>query len=123
MPSIKRVLLGMIMGTVVAATATSASAHAHLDTSLPAANSVVASPSTITLHFTEALEPRFSGFDITDARGHAVRAPSHADTTNASVLVATLGAPLSPGVYHVNWHIVAHDGHRMRGTFDFTVRA
>ncbi|MEO8137869.1 MAG: copper homeostasis periplasmic binding protein CopC, partial [Betaproteobacteria bacterium] len=107
----------------LALSATSAFAHAHLETSMPVANATVSPPLMIMLHFTEALEPRFSGFEITDARGHAVNAPSHADPSNAAVLMATPTPALAPGVYHVNWHIVAHDGHRMRGTFDFTVRA
>lgn len=119
---IRRLMLGLMTAAILAISTPSALAHAHLETSMPAADAVVASPSNVTLHFTEALEGRFSGFEIIDAHGHNINAPSRIDPTNASVLTATPSTPLSPGVYHVNWHIVAHDGHRMRGTFDFTVR-
>jgi methionine-rich copper-binding protein CopC len=114
--------IGIAVTAALSLSATSAFAHAHLAASTPAADAAVASPASVTLHFTEPLEARFSGFDITDARGHAVNAPSHPDAANTAVLVATPAAPLAPGLYHVGWHIVAQDGHRMRGTFDFTVR-
>ena len=122
MRSARQWAIGIALTAALALPATSAFAHAHLETSTPAANATVASPASITLHFTEPLEARFSGFDITDARGHAVNAPSRPDAANAAILVATPRAPLAPGLYHVGWHIVAQDGHRMRGTFDFTVR-
>ena len=123
MRSVRRLVLGFAVTAALALSATSAFAHAHLETSMPAANATVTSPSMITLHFTEALEPRFSGFEITDSTGHGVNAPPHVDPSNAAILMAMPATALAPGVYHVNWHIVAHDGHRMRGAFDFTVRA
>lgn len=122
MRSIRQWAIGIAVAAALSFSTTSAFAHAHLETSMPAANATVTSPASVMLHFTEPLEARFSGFDITDARGHAVNAPSHPDPANAAVLVATPAAPLAPGLYHVGWHIVAQDGHRMRGTFDFTVR-
>jgi methionine-rich copper-binding protein CopC len=116
----------MVLGSAVAASlmalAPAAFAHAHLVSSDPAANAVVASPSVVTLRFNDPLEPRFSGFEITDAQNHAVNAPSHPDPSNGAIYTAALASPLTPGLYHVNWRLVAHDGHRMRGTFDFTVR-
>ena len=102
--------------------APSAWAHAHLDGSAPAAQSVGASPSAITLHFTEALEAKFSGFEITDARGAKVNVKSKADPANAALLVAPLSTPLAAGPYQVSWHIVAKDGHRMQGSYSFTVK-
>lgn len=117
----RRMVLGLVVGATVAGIATQASAHAHLHSSTPGANSTGASPQAITLHFTEALEARFSGFEVTDARNRRVNVTSHADPSDPAMLVATLTSPLPAGVYHVNWHIVAHDGHRMRGDFQFTV--
>jgi methionine-rich copper-binding protein CopC len=108
-------------GAGLALSAPSAFAHAHLLTSSPAANATIAAPSVITLTFNDPLEPRFSGFEITDAHNHAIDAPSHPDPNNGAIYMATPAHPLAPGLYHVNWHLVAHDGHRMRGSFDFTV--
>lgn len=122
MRSMKQWALGIAVSAALTLSATSAFAHAHLETSTPAANATVASPASVTLHFTEALEARFSAFSITDAHGQAINAPSHPDPANAAILEATPATPLAPGLYHVAWHLVAQDGHRMRGTFDFTVR-
>ena len=107
-------MAGVLLG------ATNASAHAHLESAAPAPDSNVAAPATVTLHFTEALEPRFSGFEIADAHGARVNAPSGVGQDPAT-LVATPAAPLAAGAYTVTWHIVARDGHRMRGTYAFTV--
>ena len=52
--------------------ATPAFAHAHLQKSTPAANSKVASPQHIVLHFSEALEPAFSGALLLDQDGRNV---------------------------------------------------
>ena len=122
MPPVRQWALRIAVTAALSLSATSAFAHAHLETSIPAANATVASPASVTLHFTEPLEARFSGFEIADVQGHAINAASHPDPANAAVLVATPARPLAAGPYHVTWHIVAQDGHRMRGAFDFTVR-
>ena len=122
MRSIRQWAVGLAVTAALSLSATSAFAHAHLEASNPAANATVASPTSITLQFTEPLEARFSGFEITDAQGRAVVVTTQPDPANAAVLVATPASPLAPGLYHVGWHVVAQDGHRMRGTFDFTVR-
>ena len=121
MKTVRRLVLGLATIAALSLSATSAFAHAHLISSSPAANSTVPTPAVITLTFNDPLEPRFSGFEITDAQNHAVNAPSHPDPNNAAVYTATPAHPLAPGLYHVSWHLVAHDGHRMRGAFDFTV--
>ena len=122
MLSLRHSIIGFAAFAALSLAATSASAHAHLISSSPAANAIVAPPATITLTFNDPLEPRFSGFEITDAQNHTINAPSHPDPNNPAVYTATPTQPLAAGLYHVNWHLVAHDGHRMRGTFSFTVR-
>ena len=119
---LRKIMLSFAAAAALMAWAPSAFAHAHLLSSNPPANAVVASPSIIVLRFNDVLEPRFSGFEITDSQHHAVNAPSHPDPNNGAIYTATPAAPLAPGLYHVNWRLVAHDGHRMRGSFDFTVR-
>ena len=121
MNKVRRWMLGLATLAALSLSTTNASAHAHLESSTPAANATVQAAATITLRFSDPLEPRFSGFEITDAHNHTVNAPSHPDPSNPAIYVATPATPLAPGLYHVNWHLVAHDGHRMRGTFDFTV--
>ena len=103
------------------ATAPNAFAHAHLASSAPAATADISTPAVVTLRFTEPLEARFSGLEIKDAKGATVKTAKQSATDPTILSVAPV-APLTPGAYRVNWHIVAHDGHRMRGDFSFTVK-
>jgi methionine-rich copper-binding protein CopC len=94
-------------------------ADATLQKTSPARGAKVKSPAHVTLHFSEALEPAFSGALLLDSDGRNVSgAPVKIDGTE---LVMTPG-PLAPGVYHVAWHAVGHDTHRREGEFSFTVR-
>ena len=94
-------------------------AHAQLQKSTPARNAVVKSPAHITLRFSEALEPAFSGALLLDDDGRNVTgAPVKVD----GPLMTLTPGPLAPGVYHVSWHSVGHDTHRLEGEFRFTVK-
>jgi copper resistance protein C len=37
-------------------------------------------------------------------------------------LVVPITAPLPPGVYRVNWHVLSVDSHKTQGSFTFEVR-
>jgi methionine-rich copper-binding protein CopC len=92
-------------------------AHARLTESTPAANASVKSPGLIRLHFSETLEPAFSGATLSDATGKTI--PASAAVGGMAV---TLIAPtLKPGAYTVEWHGVGHDTHRVSGHFSFKV--
>jgi copper transport protein len=104
-------------------TTSAASAHALLQSAEPAPNSAVnVSPSTITLTFTEAPDPKLSSVQVLDssgvsvATGRAEAVAGHADE---------LGIPirsLSDGVYTVAWRTVsAEDGHIAAGSYAFSV--
>ena len=94
-------------------------AHAHLQKAMPAPNSKVKSPQHIVLHFSEALEPAFSGALLLDQDGRNV---SGAPVVIDGPLLTMTPAKLAPGVYHVAWHSVGHDTHRLDGDFSFTVK-
>ncbi len=54
-------------------TAAGALAHAHLQQQIPAAGAqLAASPQTLTLSFSEGIEPAFSGVSVTGPQQHAV---------------------------------------------------
>jgi methionine-rich copper-binding protein CopC len=111
------------LATIAALTmASAASAHAHLLSSLPAANGTVpVAPREIVITFTEALEPRFSTIEVQDAAGHRVdTGDAHVPSDNAKRLSVGL-KPLTRGTYKVLWHVTSIDTHRSEGTFDFTV--
>lgn len=93
-------------------------AHAHLLKSDPAANAHVRSPAHVVLTFSEALEPAFSGALLLDRDGRNVSGdPVQIDGRRITITPEHL----MPGIYHVDWHSVGHDTHRLEGRFSFTV--
>ncbi|HWU56702.1 MAG TPA: copper homeostasis periplasmic binding protein CopC [Rhizomicrobium sp.] len=111
----KTIFLPILLAGV--ATAAPAWAHAKLQSSDPAANSSVKSPSLIRLVFSESLEPAFSGATLSDADGKKI--PVSASVGGSTITLMPLS--LKPGAYKVNWHSVGHDTHRISGTFSFKV--
>ena len=110
---------GLAAGLLLAATG--ANAHANLVSSTPAKNATIASPATITLHFSEALEMKVSGLKLTDIDGKpvAIKAVKASDSKS---LAAAPAAPLAPGLYTVSWTSMGDDAHKMTGTMSFTVK-
>jgi methionine-rich copper-binding protein CopC len=97
-----------------------AMAHAFLEHASPGAGATPATaPKEIDLEFSEALEPSFSGMDVTDAGGHSMEA-AHPVVNGASMRVSL--KPLATGAYHVAWHAVSKDTHRTDGAYGFTVK-
>ena len=112
----KRTLLALALLPVLAAPAF---AHARLLKSSPSAGAKVDSPAHITLRFSEALEPAFSGALLLDEDGRNVS--GEPVKVNGTMMTMKPGV-LPAGVYHVNWHSVGHDTHRLDGDFSFTVK-
>ena len=99
-----------------------AQAHAQLVKSEPKANASGAAPQTIMLHFDDELVPKVSTFKVADIDGKPV-AVTAVDTKDAKRLAATPAKPLAPGLYTVSWTAAStEDGHKMTGTFSFTVK-
>ncbi len=119
----RAVLLTVIMTLLVSVR--SASAHANLLRSDPPASAVLGSaPGTITLWFTEPVEPQFSSITLLDASGSTVSTPPSAvDPGDPKQMTLSPGA-LPDGVYTVSWRAIsAADGHPTRGSFAFAVGA
>jgi methionine-rich copper-binding protein CopC len=100
----------------------SALAHAHPTVMKPAPDSTGLAPSSILITFSEGLEPKFSSIRLTDERGKAesseVSRPAPADPKTITLAVPMLTA----GTYIVHWVSVAVDGHRLEGSYKFTVQ-
>lgn len=97
---------------------TAANAHAQLANASPAVGSTVSSaPGQVTLHFTEALEPKFSGASVTGPSGASAGGGGRASGSTLTVPVKNLG----PGTYTVNWHVLSVDTHKTEGSFSFHV--
>jgi methionine-rich copper-binding protein CopC len=106
------------VGLAAVLAASQAAAHAHLVSSDPAANATVAAPKQIVMQFSETLQPKFSGFDLSMGGAPVVVKAKVAKKT----IVGAPAKPLAPGAYEVKWHAVTADTHRMEGTYSFTVR-
>ena len=98
-------------------------AHAMLVSASPRVGSTVpASPSDITLTFSEGVEAALSGVEVTDATGQKVRTGrATVAPGNPAVLVVKLPTRLAPGRYEVAWHVVSVDTHKTQGHFSFQV--
>ena len=100
-----------------------AQAHARLVSATPSPNSVGGAPRQVTLHFSEAVVPQFSGFDLMKAGGGAASVKTAVPPNDRKTVVGVVSGPLAPGTYRVMWHAAAaDDGHRTKGDFTFTVR-
>lgn len=103
-----------------------ASAHAHLESQLPAADSTVSSPKELRLHFSEGVEEKFTKITITSvaASGKNVVEPVPGiatDPADKKILIVTPAAALAAGEYKVEWHAVSVDTHKSEGSYRFTV--
>lgn len=119
--TLHRLLTAVAVIAAVSVPAAAVFAHARLVRASPAANATVASPGAISLTFSERMVPAFSSFDLVDAAGRetAVRTTVSED---GKTLSARLARPLAAGAWTVNWRIASSDGHRMTGSYGFTVR-
>ena len=100
----------------------SALAHAHPKVMKPAPDSTGPAPSSISITFSEGVEPKFSFIQLTDEKGKSadseVSKPAPDDPTTLTLPVPKL----TTGIYIVHWANVAVDGHRLSGSYKFTVR-
>ena len=99
-----------------------AAAHAFLDHAEPRVGSTVdASPSTVTLFFTEPVEPAFSRVELDDGGGKKVATDGvrHPAPDRLELPLPSLPA----GEYTVHWAVVSIDTHPTEGRFTFSVRA
>jgi methionine-rich copper-binding protein CopC len=99
-------------------------AHADLASADPAAGaSVKTAPTTISITFTEEVEPKFSSIEVLDANGKRVDdGAAHTAPDNEKLLSVGL-KPLAPGTYKVIWHATAaDDSHKTKGSYAFTVK-
>jgi copper resistance protein C len=96
-------------------------AHTAPVNMMPPADATVASPKSIMIHFSGALEPKFSTITVTNAEGHLVNKEQSVISDENKVMTVALPT-LSPGVYTVHWVGVSVDTHRSQGDYKFTVK-
>jgi copper transport protein len=98
-------------------------AHANLESSAPAANTVVsAAPTEIALRFTEAVAERLTDVRVLDVFGERFDTGDPRVSVGDPSVVTVRLAPLPDGSYTVAWRTVsAVDGHPAAGSFIFSV--
>ena len=108
-------------------------AHTKLSRSVPGQGVVVTQPpAEVRCWFSEPIEVRFSTMTVVRTRGDSATGrlqplervdqgwqPGPNVTKEVAV---TLPANLVPGVYLVQWAVLAVDGHRISGTFTWTYK-
>ncbi len=117
------------IGVAVAAVAvgllapSSASAHAYLIKTLPAASGVLETPpANVQLTYDEAVEPRFAIISVTDAAGkQQTRGPVSRSPADPDTLVVPLRPHLPEGWYLIYWRAISVDGHPVQGAFTYAV--
>jgi methionine-rich copper-binding protein CopC len=98
----------------------SAHAHAHLQKSSPADNSVITtSPPNLELHFSEPA--RLTALSI--QKGEEPKQNLAPLPTTAAQQVTVPLPPLISGTYLVVWRVISDDGHVMAGSLHFTLAA
>ena len=97
-----------------------AAAHARLVTATPAPNATVAATRSVSLTFSERTVPAFSGFDVVNAAGEKLPVRTSV-ARDGKTLTGALRRPLAAGAYRVDWRIASNDGHRMTGSYTFSV--
>ena len=113
-------ILSLFCGLALLMFGVAASAHAHLQKSSPADNSVItASPPNLVLNFSEAA--RLTVLSI--QKGSEPKQDLKPLPSAAAQQVSVPLPQLTPGTYTVRWRAVSDDGHVMPGTLHFTLAA
>ena len=117
----RRLAIKLFVLTLFVASVPAAFAHTHPTTMMPAADATVSAPEMVMIHFTGAVEPKFSAITVTDATGHVVNKDASVVASDAKMISVAL-PKLPAGVYTVNWVAVSVDSHRSQGGYKFTVK-
>ncbi len=96
--------------------------HGILIESSPSHGAVLKeSPAVVSLRFNATLEPSITHVTLVDLKKHT-QALKMTDASTVDCIVATV-PPLPPGVYLVNYTVLATDGHVTEGSIRFTILA
>jgi copper resistance protein C len=114
-------LIASVLALMLAAIP-SAMAHAHPKVMKPAPDSTGPAPSSISITFSEAVEPKFSSIQLTDEKGKAVGSEVSRPAPDDPKTIILAVPKLAAGTYVVRWVNVAVDGHRLEGSYKFTVQ-
>jgi copper resistance protein C len=116
----RKLLLALAVIVAVLLPGAPAWAHAQLVSADPAKDATLTkAPSSVTLTFSERLNPDFTTIVVSDTGQQ--RIPASAPTVTAAAGSVTLSQPLGNGSYTVAYRVVSVDGHTLQGSYIFTV--
>jgi methionine-rich copper-binding protein CopC len=120
---LRKVKIAALAFAVVGLAAPLAQAHPRMKTSAPASGETIkASPAQIKMGFSESLIGRFTGIELSDAKGrHIQTGPAVLDPHDNTKFVVPVKQRLTTGRYNVAWHAVSVDTHPVSGTYSFKV--
>lgn len=97
-------------------------AHALLRKAVPGVGStVLTAPTSVTLTFSEGVEPSFCTVEVRDGAGARVDLGDVALAGSDQKTISVKLKPLAAGTYSVVWHATSVDTHKTDGKFVFTV--
>ncbi|SEC41947.1 stalk domain-containing protein [Paenibacillus sp. GP183] len=98
-------------------------AHSTVVNSEPKSDALLTtSPQQVKILFNEQITAATIPVTVTDENGDRVDLNDGAvSKENVDMLQVSLNSPLKPGIYQVNWSIIADDGDPVKGNFKFTV--
>lgn len=94
-------------------------AHTSLKSSVPADGQTVPEVRQISVEFGAAI--RLMAFTLTDASGNTIPTDFARTSINQSRFDIGVGTQLSHASYRIAWMAMGDDGHKIDGTFSFTV--
>jgi len=97
-------------------------AHALLESASPPVGGTVSAPTEIAIHFSEGIEPKFSGLALSGPQGAVPVGKAALAPGDDKAMVVKIGRKLAAGQYTVKWRAVSVDTHRTQGHFEFTVK-
>ena len=97
--------------------------HTALKSSIPAKGSVVASPTAVSLTFTESVNVKLTTIAVMKPDSSVVEVLVVPPGPSTEHVGATVTKPLVPGKYLIKWKTASDDGHVVRGMIPFTVSA
>ncbi|MBI5451378.1 MAG: copper resistance protein CopC [Gammaproteobacteria bacterium] len=114
--------MAAIFGMVMSGWPLLAQAHIHMEHSTPAKDAVLTvAPQTVQLSFNGKISAEWAKIEVTDAQGRRVDDGKVINSDDPKQI--QIGLPgIAAGIYEVKWSAVSGDGHRVKGTFTFTVK-
>ncbi len=121
MKIIRAAFILIVVAGLVAVGAQPADAHAFPASETPPAGATLdSSPPRVAITYDAPIEDLFAKLQVVSDSGVSVTSGTPSLSDDRRTLSVAL-KPVAPGDYTVKWSVVAEDGHRTEGAYQFTV--